>query len=92
MNNPFIRDQARAFADRLLGNPELNDEQRIAQAHYTAFGRKPTEAEIADAREFLAAYMAAQAAQARPQADRRLTAWQSYCQSLFCSNEFLYVE
>ena len=27
----------------------------------------------------------------RSEAESRLAAWQSYCQSLFCLNEFLYV-
>jgi hypothetical protein len=36
--------------------------------------------------------MKATAAQARPEPERRLSAWQSYCQTLFCANEFLYLE
>lgn len=92
LNSPFVRDQARAFAQRLLANNALTDAERISFAYASAFGRPPTSDEITDATEFLAAYQVAQAAQARPEADRRLTAWQSLCQSLLCSNEFLYVE
>ena len=92
LNSPFVREQARSFAERLLANGQLRDDERIAQAHSVAFGRQPTSAELADARDFLSAYLAAQAGQARPEAGRRLSAWQSYCQSLLCSNEFLYVE
>jgi hypothetical protein len=92
LNSPFVRDQAKAFTERLLGEGNLTNHQRIERAHALAFGRSPTSGEIADAKVFLAAYLASQAAQARPEADRRLSAWQSYCQSLMCSNEFLYVE
>ena len=83
---------ASLFAERLLGDATLTDDQRLDQAHLESFGRPPTPEEKTDARDFLAAYLAAQAAQARPEADRRLSAWQSYCQSLLCSNEFLYVD
>jgi hypothetical protein len=92
LNSPLVREQARCFAERLLAAGELTDDQRIERAHATAFGRPPTRRELSDSRDFLAAYSGAEAAQARPKPDRRLSAWQSLCQSLMCSNEFLYVE
>jgi hypothetical protein len=92
LNNPFVREQARSFAESLLSDEKINDDQRIARAHMIALCRQPMQDELADARSFLFEYVAAQAAQARPETDRRLSAWQSYCQSLLCSNEFLYVE
>jgi hypothetical protein len=55
-------------------------------------GRNPTAGEQAQAGEFLAAYLSAAANQDRPEEARLLAAWQSYCQSLFCANEFAYVE
>ena len=61
-------------------------------AHRLALGRAPTPEEVAQAAEFITAYLAAPVSQARPEDARQLTAWQSYCQTLFCSNEFLYVE
>ena len=92
LNSPFVREQARRFAERLLADGGLTDDERIERAHLTAFGRLPTPGETSDARDFLAAYLSARAAQARPEPDGRLSAWQSFCQSLLCSNEFLYVE
>ena len=92
LNNSFVREQARAFAEGLLADTGLTDDQRIAQAHLISLGRHATSEELADARDFIADYLTAQPSQARPEADRRLSAWQSYCQSLLCSNEFLYVE
>lgn len=92
LNSPFVREQARSFAQQLLADALLSDDQRAARAHMVALGRQPTSEELTDARDFIAAYMAARAAEARPEVDRRLSAWQSYCQSLLCSNEFLYVE
>jgi len=92
LNSPFVREQGRFFAERLLARGTLTDDQRIAQAHAEAFGRAPTPREMTDARDFLTDYLNAPAAQSRPEPERRLSAWQSYCQALMCSNEFLYVE
>ena len=92
LNSPFVREQAKQFAQRLLAEEKLTDEQRIERAHGLALGRKPSLGELAQAREYLSAYLNAQAAQARPEAERRLAAWQSYCQLLLCENEFLYLE
>ena len=92
LNSPFVREQAKQLAQRLLVEENLPDEKRIERAHRLAFGRSPSQSELAQAQEFLAAYLEAQAAQSRPEVERRLSAWQSYCQLLLCENEFLYLE
>jgi hypothetical protein len=92
LNSQFLRDQSRHFAQRLLTDDKATDEQRLQRANELAFGRPLTANELAFAGEFLNAYLAAPATQARPELERRLTAWQSYCQALFCQNEFLYLE
>ncbi|MBC7965089.1 MAG: PSD1 domain-containing protein [Fuerstia sp.] len=92
LNSPFVRDQALALAQRLLADPTQTDEQRIAQAHQMVFGRNPAAEESVQAGEFLRKYAASPAAQARPAEVSSQMAWQSYCQILMCSNEFLYVE
>ncbi len=92
LNSPFVRDQSRAFAERLLSDNSQSDSQRIEQAHRLAFGRAATPDEQAQASDFLASYMNSPSIQNRLLATNRLAAWQSYCQSLLCSNEFLYVD
>ncbi len=92
LNSPFVREQAKLFSQRLLGDEKTSDEQRIERAHRLAYGRKPSPGEMAQAQEFLAAYLAAEATKARPEGERRLAAWQSYCQILLCENEFVYVD
>ncbi|HLQ43256.1 MAG TPA: DUF1549 and DUF1553 domain-containing protein, partial [Planctomycetaceae bacterium] len=92
LNSPFLREQSRQLAQRLLSDDNATDEQRLQRAHELAFGRPLVANELAQARAFLDAYLSSQASQARSEAERRLTAWQSYCQALFCQNEFLYVE
>ena len=92
LNNSFVRDQARFLAERLLSDVQQTDDQRFETVHWLVFGRQTTMEEIADAHRFIADCMATQVAQTQPEADRRRVAWQSYCQLLLCSNEFLYVE
>ncbi len=92
LNSPFVREQARQMAQRWLAEETLSDEQRIERMHRMAFGREPSPEELAQSLAFLAAYLEAARAMARPEAERRLTAWQSYCQILLCENEFMYVE
>ncbi len=95
LNSRLIREQSKHFAQRLLSDDKATDEQRIQTAHELAFGRTLAAHELAQAQMFLDAYLVAQKAQTqppRPEADWRISAWQSYCQALFCQNEFLYVE
>ena len=97
MNNPLVRDSALELARRLTARQTadgggLTDDQLVVEAHRQVLGRSATEAELTEARDFLSM---AQTISADPSADvtaRRLSAWQSYCQALLCSNEFLYVE
>jgi hypothetical protein len=97
MNNPLVRDSALALAQQLIALPAgeggpTGDDLRIHEAHRRVLGRKATDEELGEAREFLAAAQNVAADPAAELAVRRLAAWQSYCQSLLCSNEFLYVE
>jgi hypothetical protein len=90
LNSKFMREQARQFAQLLLDDEKLDDEKRLTRAHLLVTGRPPLRQEFAEARAFLDAYLAAPAVQSRPEPERRLSAWQSYCQALFCQNDFLY--
>jgi hypothetical protein len=87
MNHPFVREQALCFARTLLATVD-DDAARVRAAHLRALGRPPTNGETADALDFLAEYQK----KYRPREEGRLQAWQSYCQTLFCSNEFLYLD
>ncbi len=58
LNDPFVRSQSRALADRLLEQPKSDNAQRIDLAYHLAFGRPATTAETGRAAKFLAAYAA----------------------------------
>jgi hypothetical protein len=92
LNSSFVREQSRHFALRILADEKMADDDRCQLAHRLALARPASTEELVASRRFLEEYLAATIAQARPENERRLSAWQSYCQSLLCSNEFLYVE
>jgi hypothetical protein len=54
LNNPFVTQQARLWAERVLAEPGLTDRQRIERMYVSAFGRPATAEEAADALAFLA--------------------------------------
>jgi len=97
MNNPLVRDSALAMAQQLLAlrpaeGVGADEDGRIHEAHRRVLGRPALPAELSEAREFLAAAQNVSADPAAEPTARRLAAWQSYCQTLLCCNEFLYVE
>ncbi len=92
LNSPFVREQANGLAEQLFSDSTATDLMRIERAHQIAFCRMPTSEETAEAVQFLQAYLASTVSQSRPLEKRSQAAWQSYCQTLLCSNEFLYTE
>jgi len=92
LNHPFVRQQSQAFAERLLSDGQQSDEQRIELAHRLAYGRSATPLEEEETTAFLKAFQESSTLGAKPEAERRSASWQAFCQSLLCSNEFLYVE
>src|SRR5262249_19094200 len=91
MNNPFVREQAEALADRLLRS-EGEERRRIALAHELAWGRPPqtTEGERDEAYVRRYAEELVRAGTAQNQVERE--AWTSLGRVLLTANEFLYVD
>jgi hypothetical protein len=81
MNNPFVLEQSRHAAARLLAESNLDDAGRIRLAYQRALARQPTEGEQAVSGQFLAAVS---------EADRE-KAWTQLMQSLFASIDFRYL-
>lgn len=91
MNSEFVSRQAEAFADRLLGEPGLTDEERVARAWQIAFSRTPAHAEMANPLKFIGQEPES-VADSKVVSDRRRNAWISLAHALFASAEFRYVE
>jgi hypothetical protein len=87
LNDPFVLDQARLWADRLCSAPggPRSAEARLADAYVSAFARPPTDSERSQALDFLS-----QENQALRGADDPRS-WASLCHVLFNTKEFLFI-
>ncbi len=100
MNDTFVLDTARAFATRLRGESQGDARGQIVNAWRILFGRSPQEPDMQRALAYIAEQTEAvrnyhhgiQHAKDAPAPDPHLDALASYCQVLFSSNRFLYVE
>jgi hypothetical protein len=88
MNSPFVREQARAFAQRVqsLG---ADDSARLTAAYTLAFARPPRPAETQAALGFLA--NEEKTLQLTGDKAAHQTAWTRLCHTLLAANEFLYL-
>ena len=83
LNSNWVQETAESMAKRLIRS-ETTAEKRIMLAYKLAFSRPPSESELKEAQEFIANYNAAEEID-----DER--AWDAFCQLLFLSNEFIYI-
>jgi Protein of unknown function (DUF1553)/Protein of unknown function (DUF1549)/Planctomycete cytochrome C len=84
MNNPLVIQQARAAAQRLLDENDLDDGARVAKAFRLTLGRTPSEKEKAIATTFLN--------ESGRESKKRLESWSQFVQTLIASVDFRYVE
>jgi hypothetical protein len=91
LNNPFVHDQSRRFAGRLVA-AESDPTARLDLAYLQAFGRPPLESERARSNAFLARYEQSLAAEGVPAEALSSEAWAALARVLLASNEFLYVD
>jgi hypothetical protein len=91
LNDPFVRQQAQALAQQLLGRSASDDAGRLDRAYRLAVGRPATAQEIERARSYIADYETAVRAERVAPTDGRTAAWASFCQALLASAEFRYI-
>ena len=92
MNSKLVTRQTRVLAEQLLGQAGVDDAGRLAAVYRRAYSRLPNDAEKDRALQFVADYTKKLAADAVPEAEARVRAWQALCRVVFSSNEFVYVE
>ena len=81
MNDPFVHEQAKSFAARLLKEAE---NVRVERAFLLAYGRPPGDDEKNQAQEFVALA-------AKRLGGSEVPAWEAFARVLFMSNEFVYI-
>ncbi len=79
MNHPFVREQAKLAAQRLLAEKLPDDDARLSRACRLALGRAPTDGEKSVANKCLGGETDA------------VTAWTDFFHALFASADFRYV-
>lgn len=87
LNDPFVRQQSRALAERVLGK-EGPDATAAGLVYRLALGRQPTANEIERTTRFIADH---QSASRDETPTARTDAWASFCQAILASAEFRYV-
>lgn len=91
MNDPFVHEQAAAFADRFL-KARTGESARIQLAFEMALGRPPTPAEMDDAGRFLDAYRQRLTKTGGTAQNAEAQSWSAFARTMFARNEFLFVE
>ncbi|HXI52439.1 MAG TPA: DUF1553 domain-containing protein, partial [Candidatus Saccharimonadales bacterium] len=92
MNDPFVAEQTRAWATRLLQTKPAEPAERVRQLYLAAFGRPPQPAEITRALAFVADQGKLYRATPGLQAARvEETTWADLCHVLLNVKEFVFV-
>jgi hypothetical protein len=82
LNSAFVVDHAKKAAQRVM-KLAADDRARVTAAHQLMFARNATDAEVTDGVAFIRTY---------PDNKEPLPAWTAYCQTLFASGEFRYLD
>lgn len=90
MNSPFIRQQATAFAQRLMSERQLAPE-RVALAFALAYGRSPDDEERSRLHQFIDDFTKRSAADAN-QDKVELRRWTAIARTILTSNEFFFID
>jgi hypothetical protein len=90
MNNPQIREYAKAFSAKLQTGADGSIEKAIRRGYEIAVGREPTQDEISDALAFVDSQRMSYVEVKNTEA--KALALADFCQVLFGLNEFVYVE
>ena len=85
LNSPFVMDQARPAAQRLLDVPNLDTATRITLAYQRTLGRDPTPNELKLSLNYLEQ-------RTGPSSGDKLDAWTNFCQTLFACVDFRYID
>jgi hypothetical protein len=93
LNDPFLRDRAADFAERVLSASSAKPEDWVGHAFRLAVSRPPSDSELKDSVQFLEHQLQRRAAREKISLDvARRQALADFCQALFSLNEFIYVD
>ena len=90
MNDPFVVEQAKKWAERIIAKPDDRD-QRIELMFQRAFGRPTTPPEMESAKEFLL-QQAKERNVVEDQMGNYSEIWADLCHVIFNMKEFIYIK
>ena len=90
MNDPFVIEQAKIMAQKLLAQKGFSFDDKISWIYMHAFSRNPTSEEIANASEFIKLLKDVTQTD-DTDVDIEVEIWKEYCHSIFNLKEFLYL-
>jgi hypothetical protein len=91
MNSPFVISQAEATAERILKDEKQSDRERVSQLYLTCLGREASDKEQAEALQYIDSLFGLNLKENDDKSRARRKAWASYCQILFASTEFRFL-
>jgi mono/diheme cytochrome c family protein len=91
-NGEFSQTEAARFANRVIKEAGTEGEARIVRAYRIAFCRRPTTAEIANAKAYLKRKVAMYAADKVKPVDAESRSLADFCHILINANEFIYLD
>ncbi|MEO1980182.1 MAG: hypothetical protein ABGZ24_06680, partial [Fuerstiella sp.] len=93
-NSDFAVTYADAFAKRVLGEAPADDEERVKLAWQLAYSAKPSRVDVAAATQFIRTQRAVISGQSEKKESDSVDheAFAVFCQALFSSSRFLYVD
>jgi hypothetical protein len=91
LNNPFVTEQAKGLARRLITSSS-DPRRRFELAHQLAWSRSVTANEVERGLRYLDGYTKELARMGRPAEWLELEAWTSYARIMLCANEFVYLD
>ena len=90
LNSPFVREQSRVAAERLLNQEHFDDVARVSWFYRMVLGRPATPVEIERSLVFIARMTEKIEMLPSHTGSARKEAWSRMCQSLFACNEFIF--
>jgi hypothetical protein len=90
MNDPFVVEQARLWAERELRQTDLSPEDRLQRLYLTAFARPPSEAEAAAAWAFLE-QQAMGMGRSADETNHDPQVWAEFCHAIVNLKEFIFI-
>ncbi|QDU49198.1 DUF1553 domain-containing protein [Gimesia panareensis] len=91
MNSPFVISQAEVTAERILKDEKQSDRERVSQLYLTCLGREANDKEQAEALQYIDTLFGLHLKENDDKTRARQKAWASYCQILFASTEFRFL-